>query len=73
MGGDAYLRSGDKFSDWIVSWTTDTKFKENQDFVNLASVNSEARWGGHNRTEYYLTVRMAKDTQARRWGGANLT
>ena len=55
-----YLGSKTQFADWIKSRIEKYGFQENQDFA-LASENSEASWGGHNRKEYHLTLDMAKE------------
>lgn len=56
----AYLQSGDKFADWIKARIEKYGFEENRDFA-VASGNSEAKRGGHNRKDYHLSLDMAKE------------
>ena len=55
-----FLKNGKQFSDWIKQRIGQYGFEENQDFV-IASPKSEAKRGGHNRTDYHLTLDMAKE------------
>lgn len=55
-----FLKNGKQFSDWIKQRISQYGFEENQDFV-IASPKSEAKRGGHNRTDYHLTLDMAKE------------
>lgn len=55
-----FLESKRKFSDWIKSRLIKYGFIENEDFI-LASQNCEAKHGGHNKSDYYLTLDVAKE------------
>jgi phage anti-repressor protein len=60
-----YLQNGDKFADWIKGRIEKYQFQENQDFI-CVSVNSETQRkngqrGISKRTEYHLTIGMAKE------------
>lgn len=55
-----YLKNGDKFADWIKVRVEKYGFEENRDFA-IASGNSEAKRGGHNRKDYHLSIDMAKE------------
>lgn len=55
-----FLKNGKQFSDWIKQRISQYGFEENQDF-GIASPKSEAKRGGHNRTDYHLTLDMAKE------------
>lgn len=55
-----YLQNGDKFADWIKTRVEKYGFEENRDFA-IASGNSEAKRGGHNRKDYHLSIDMAKE------------
>ena len=55
-----FLQSGDKFADWMRVRIKQYGFEEHRDFV-IASGNSEAKRGGHNRKDYHLTLDMAKE------------
>jgi phage anti-repressor protein len=69
----SYLKNGKQFSDWIKHRIEQYGFEENQDFMSfspksekpqggvIASPKSEAKRGGHNRTDYHLTLDMAKE------------
>ncbi len=56
----AFLENRDHFSTWIKDRISQYGFVENQDFV-IASGNSEAIRGGHNRLDYFLSLDMAKE------------
>lgn len=56
----AFLENHDHFSTWIKDRISQYGFVENQDFV-IASGNSEAIRGGHNRLDYFLSLDMAKE------------
>ncbi|PKG90914.1 hypothetical protein CXF92_18530 [Pseudomonas sp. Choline-3u-10] len=56
----AFLKNGKQFADWIKHRVSHYGFEENQDF-SIASPKSEAKRGGHNRTDYHLTLDMAKE------------
>lgn len=56
----AFLENRDHFSTWIKDRINQYGFVENQDFV-IASGNSEAIRGGHNRLDYFLSLDMAKE------------
>ncbi|WP_312921154.1 antA/AntB antirepressor family protein [Stutzerimonas nitrititolerans] len=56
----AFLQNGDKFAGWMGARINKYGFEENRDFV-IASVNSEAKRGGHNRKDYLLSLDMAKE------------
>ena len=51
-----------KFTDWLNGRIKKYDFVENEDFtiINLASEKKEASWGGNNKTDYIITVDMAK-------------
>ncbi|WP_151687282.1 antA/AntB antirepressor family protein [Acinetobacter nosocomialis] len=55
-----FLESKRKFSDWIKSRLIKYGFIENEDFI-LASQNCEAKHGGHNKSDYYITLDVAKE------------
>lgn len=56
----SFLDSKAAFANWFKARVERYDFLENQDFV-LALQNSKASHGGHNRTDYHLTVGMAKE------------
>jgi len=56
----AFLESKRRFADWIKERVRQYGFVEGRDFA-LASRNSEASHGGHNRIEYAITLEMAKE------------
>ena len=56
----AFLENRDHFSTWIKDRISQYDFVENKDFV-IASGNSEAIRGGHNRLDYFLSLDMAKE------------
>ena len=56
----AFLENRDHFSTWIKDRISQYGFVENQDFV-IASGNSEAIRGGHNRLDYFLSLDRAKE------------
>lgn len=71
----SWLGNGDRFATWIKKRINTYGFEKNIDYVLIsvntetkkesfiASVNTEAkkRRGGHNRTDYLLTLDMAKE------------
>lgn len=55
-----FLQVGRDFSNWIKNRINKYKFVENQDFILLANFGEQTR-GGHNRTDYHITLDMAKE------------
>lgn len=55
-----FLKNGDRFAGWIKARIEKYGFEENCDFA-IASGNSEAKRGGHNRVDYHLSLDMAKE------------
>lgn len=55
-----FLGNNRQFSDWIKQRIEQYGFEENRDFV-VASQSFEAKRGGQNRKDYYLTLDMAKE------------
>jgi len=55
-----FLKNGDRFAGWIKARIEKYGFEENRDFA-IASGNSEAKRGGHNRVDYHLSLDMAKE------------
>lgn len=57
-----FLEVGRDFTSWIKGRISKYNFVENVDFtiINLAHQNGGASWGGNNKTDYIITVDMAK-------------
>ncbi len=55
-----FLENGDHFAGWIRDRIAKYGFIENQDFESFSAI-SEKPNGGRPRTEYYLTLNMAKE------------
>jgi len=56
-----FLESKAQFADWIKDRIEQYGFEEGKDYVTIASENSEAKRGGHNRKDYHLSLDMAKE------------
>lgn len=58
-----FLEVKTKFTDWITGRIKKYEFIEKTDYtiINLASEKSEASWGGQNKTDYVITIDMAKE------------
>lgn len=55
-----WLKSGDRFADWIKKRIKTYGFIENEDYVCF-SVKSEKPYGGRTSREYHLTLDVAKE------------
>ena len=55
----AYLQSAQQFADWIKNRIEQYGFTEGEDFCFI-NLRSKGR-GGHNRTDYHLTLDMAQE------------
>jgi len=56
----AFLAVGKDFSNWIKAQVERARLVENRDFVLLAFLGEQTGRGGHNKTDYFLTVDAAK-------------
>lgn len=55
-----WLKSGDRFADWIKKRIKTYGFIENEDYVCF-SVKAEKPYGGRTSREYHLTLDVAKE------------
>lgn len=56
----AFLENGDGFHDWFKDRICQYDFQENQDYVSFTE-NSVKPQGGRKRTDYHITLGMAKE------------
>lgn len=59
-----FLEVGKDFTTWIKDRINSYNFEENQDFTLLPEIGEQTRntgRGGHNKTEYHITIDMAKE------------
>ena len=56
-----FLKSEQKFSDWIKVRLDDYGFVEHVDFLLHKVMKQNGQRGGHNRVDYSLTLDMAKE------------
>lgn len=56
-----FLQSKQDYSTWIKNRISEYGFVEDQDFLLHKFVEQKSGSGGHNRTDYHLTLDMAKE------------
>lgn len=57
----SFLESKQQYADWIKGRIDEYNFNENDDFVCFIDLRSKKGRGGHNRTDYHITLDMAKE------------
>lgn len=57
----AFLEVGKRYTTWIQDRIAQYGFEEHTDYIVIASQNGEAIRGGHNRTDYHISLDMAKE------------
>lgn len=57
----AYLRNGKQFSDWFKQRCDQYGFEAGKDFEGFSPNSEKPRGGGRPRTDYHLSLNMAKE------------